>query len=564
MSAAVIAKLGVQTSLLYETVYNACTQEPLKSILDPSWGQIAEFQFGLIRSAAEFWQATAAKEAAESSGTGYGEEVVRLGVSERMLKTVIEKAQKFKLSPALLAPAEAKLHTVIDSKAAAIKANNTVYFDKLPAETALARITPVSMVKPTPVPAYIANEKTFFSVVLPATVNQSRGEFQRQIEALLLKVSTDASAASSEGRTALSDLGLPGSLEAYKAGGMLPDNLWAKIQKIQSYGGKQELLSKFENLEKLFYKSLQIMMGISTTLQREEIADASFRSQYPLWRGQGSIAVVQELRNNLQQMRETFQKAQPNDSFAKQELNDAGFDANLRTFSQSREEVSKLLPKLGTGVADLLDSAVGIDTHVLEQKLMEMATLIQTREFAVMSIEGISKIDIGGELLKAEINKSDLNSIVSSRIQQAQPYVDEIQKTIARQPILLQEIMSANSAFVSAQSQDPITIGTNRVIQDLEQTSTRYFNLHAQLIAGITFYTNFQVSTCTQPTSTCGLSAAKLPFFLLFQLAIFVYATCRVDWQGFNRAQMTSVSRSSYNDRSTRLIWHKRWLGLLK
>lgn len=57
----------------------------------------------------------------------------------------------------------------------------------------------------------------------------------------------------------------------------------------------------------------------------------------------------------------------------------------------------------------------------------------------------------------------------------------KIQKMIARPPIILKEIAVANSAYVSALSQDPITVGTNLLIQDLKQTSTRYYNLHAQV-----------------------------------------------------------------------------------
>ena len=65
---------------------------------------------------------------------------------------------------------------------------------------------------------------------------------------LLLKRFSEVSKATNEARSTLSSVGLPGSLEAYKSGGTLPANLWAKIERIQTLGGVVELQRKLRNV----------------------------------------------------------------------------------------------------------------------------------------------------------------------------------------------------------------------------------------------------------------------------------------------------------------------------
>jgi hypothetical protein len=490
----------MQTAVYYEAVKSSCQQEPLKSLLDPSWAQLAEFQAGALRGAAEFWQSVSVKETALEKGSGYAEEISRLQRAEAILTQTVNFGKRCKLNLGSLSSGEALLKTITNAKTKAIHDNNSIYMESVPADSSLVPIIPVSMVKPASVPEYQTSEVPFFQNILPSRVRQIRGEFQNKIEEILTKAASVAGAASNSGRVTLSALGLPGSLESYKSGGKLPDNLWVKIQRIQTLGGKNELMLKLTELENSANRALQTMGIIQDSLLREERLDSSFRTQYPQWKNQSSSPLINEMKAHLMQLRDTFEQAKVSDDFARNELNDPEFYKGLSMLAMPYDNISKLFPK-PTPTADLLDfdnSSQSINTSILERKLMDMAILIDNRSKALEKIQNIANSDISDELLSIITMKgehaSEINDLVSKYIDASNEHVNMIQRSIEQQPSLLKEITDANLAFQQAYSQSVLSRETNAVILNLEKNVTRYFNLHAQLLAGSTFYSNFQVT----------------------------------------------------------------------
>jgi len=67
-----------------------------------------------------------------------------------------------------------------------------------------------------------------------------------------------------------------------------------------------------------------------------------------------------------------------------------------------------------------------------------------------------------------------------------------VARSKSRQDELLPEIFDANDRWIRARQQDPLSIEKDGVISSIEQSATRFINLHAQLSAGITFYSNLQ------------------------------------------------------------------------
>ena len=238
MNASLVAKIGMQTSLYYTTVKTALSQAPLNPGIDPSWAIHAEFQSNTLKAASEYWQSQASKETASQLGTGYGQEITRLHRAEAILTAAISDGKKNKLNTNQLTPAESLLRIITTAKATAIHENNVIYMESVPADRDLPAIIPAVMVKPLP-PVELTQSETpfcpYFASLLPKLVRQIRGEFGNEMDALMTKASLDCGGASTEARTFLSNLGLPGSLESYKSGGQLPEQLYAKIVKVYSY-----------------------------------------------------------------------------------------------------------------------------------------------------------------------------------------------------------------------------------------------------------------------------------------------------------------------------------------
>lgn len=491
MKPGVVAKLAIQTAAYFDQVKASCIQEPLNTTLDPSWLHHTDFQSACLHAAADYWQGLASKEVAVEKGSGYAEEIARLTRAERTLTHAIATAQKNRVSAS--ASGDGLLNIIKTTKAKAIADNSSVYMESVPSEASLSVIPPASLVKLAPIPEISFTENIFFRDVLPSQVRQLRGDFHNQMDIILTNASTEAGTASTAARATLSDLGLPSSLEAYKFGGKLPDNLWTKISRIQNMGQKAELISKLGLLEVAAGRCVHSMATIFESLQQEERVDATFRDRFPQWDGVSSAALCVDLRSTWSLLKEAFAQAQDKDRAAKAELNDSDFDQQLMMLSKSRNEISALLPSAVAATG-------GVDTSGLEAKLVEMATIIEHRERALAALEQLSNRDISDLLLAqctvkgASEQSVALASVVDDLVESAKPHVDFIQSSIVRQQTLLADIDHANLQFVQAQSSDPLTQQRNSALQQMEQALTRFQNLHAQLLAGLTFYANFQVS----------------------------------------------------------------------
>lgn len=290
-------------------------------------------------------------------------------------------------------------------------------------------------------------------------------------------------------------------------------------------GGKAELDMRLTHLEGSASRSMQSMATIYGNIQREERSDNDFVSKYPSWSGMRSSVLNMDIKASLQQMKDTFSQAQDSDAVIKKELQDSSFVDSLRLLSMSRAEISKLLPAVGTStiLLDLMndDSAGhrssgsasatggGVNTSALENKLVEMAQIIDKRQTILAELESIGNKDITQELMDKYVKVAnttggsaaaagvadtavDLSDIITKHLGLTAASLASLAAADDRQTILLREISQASEQFQRACVSDPTILSRNKVIQNLEQTITRFLNVLTQLSAGVTFYSNFQ------------------------------------------------------------------------
>jgi hypothetical protein len=174
----------------------------------------------------------ASKELALQRGSGYGEEIARLNRSEAFLKDAVQFAQRNKIPPSTSQNAEALLHLIGSTRATAQHDLDTIYLESIPADNTLVAITGVAMVKPSALPDYASihgPEPILFKEVMPKELLALNIQFYERVNNLFSVAASEAEFATSNARTALSSVGLPGSLEASKCENPLPDGLWMKV-----------------------------------------------------------------------------------------------------------------------------------------------------------------------------------------------------------------------------------------------------------------------------------------------------------------------------------------------
>ena len=295
-------------------------------------------------------------------------------------------------------------------------------------------------------------------------------------------------------------------------------------------GGKTELDIRMRQLDSNASRSMQTMANIYSKLTQQEKSDSEFLLKYPDWSAVRSTSLLVEIQGGLQQMKDAFQQAQISDNVIKRDLDNSIFIEHLRYLSMSREDISKLLPSVSTSsvLLDLMnDESTGynnttgstndgrVNTNILENKLIEMAQIIDSRQSVLAQLETLGNQDISQELLTTYITSSTdtsatassnasvttnsstnialtLTEIVDKHLLIAQDTLNILKTSYDRQNILLKDILKCNEDFQKACINDPIILSRNKIIKTLEETIATFFNIITQISAGITFYTNFQ------------------------------------------------------------------------
>lgn len=215
-------------------------------------------------------------------------------------------------------------------------------------------------------------------------------------------------------------------------------------------------------------------------------------------------------------MREAFHAARESDSTIEREIKDGSFANCAHTLSLGKGDILSMFPKPQPMLLDFGDTPSShglLDTSALEAKLMEMAGLIHIREKAVAAVKDVVETDLTDALVRCVVEGGDPTMICDQHVALCDESIAAVARSKSRQVFppsycclnvdsklivqdeLLPEIFDANDRWIRARQQDPLSIEKDGVISSIEQSATRFINLHAQLSAGITFYSNLQVFT---------------------------------------------------------------------
>ena len=438
ITSSVVAKLAFQTALFYSEAAKTCNTGNLPSILDASWKNHEEFQSKLFFAAAEYWQSVSAKESVQQKGIGYGEEIARLRKAEHCLMQAFSIAENAKMTTSTTAGADILLRTVKASIVTAERDNANIFLEAIPTDDTLTKISPVVMVKAAGLPEHYDDGKVLFKDINSKAVQQIKASIQDQIDSAIRTSTIEASNATNEARVVLSSVGLPGSLESYKAGGFLPDALLTKISKARTLCSISALETKSNELESAANRATVTLNSINDVIQREINTDNNFRSRYPQWTGIRSTEATSDISFHKDKMLEALLAAKRTDETSMTVFRDPSFLESANLLSLSKEELHALLPKASAPpLIDFeevgLSNSSKIDTSSLEQKLLEMAEMIGKRDNALKVLTNMSSQDITDNVMNDVRKGLDTKAIIEIYVSECNKNMEIINETLQRQ-----------------------------------------------------------------------------------------------------------------------------------
>lgn len=473
-----LAKLAMKTSISFAEAEQSGMKNPS---LDKSWYVHCRFQSKMFRGAAEYWQSISSKDLALSKGSGYGEEVTRLFVAEKILLDAIQEGKKLGVYDNVLCGAESLVNSIKIMKESANKDLMTVYLELPTPEGDLQPIKSLdaSMVEPLSLPSYDCNERKLFKDIVPKSVqlvNDSIREYTTNAYKQYVSICGDLT---NLARTTLASVGLPGSLQLYLTGGEFPDDLFQKFKKIQNLGGVNELISKRNELNNISMKVSNIFSSINESIKSETETDSLFRSRNHEYKGLPFTSANNDIIIFLDKIQSDLSAEQSKWRFIDEKLNDPTIIHDLSSLTvKSKEELKAILPNPNQ---DNIRKLLTYDSSQLEKLLNEMATIIDTRTKKLDALVEISNKDYIGMILNNNTAGNDANKLLSDVKLACGSIIDELNNINIRQPNLLTEIVNENSIFKEKSTNDECIVERNAIIINMESLVTKYNNLHSLL-----------------------------------------------------------------------------------
>ena len=488
MKASVIARLAAGAAELYNAALKYGESPAMEAAgLDKSWPITLRFQQDFYTAAAQYYQSEAVKEAALAQGSGYGEEVTRLRLAQKLIEGVLETAARQRMGPAIVGKAELLRAKIVKNRTVAEKDNSTIYLETVPAEVSLKPVGKACMVKviEPDVPA-AAPQPALFATLLPKAIKEALITFQKQATALAATTEQDGREASKDVRQQLANVGLPGSLQAHESPAGLPEATWKKIQALREKQSMvPDLQNQAEELEKAAGQVAETFLKIEQTLKEEEAREAAFRTKYgEAWDKYGapSAQLMADTWKEVSHYQTLFGTAQKSDEYLSTRLHSPELDSLATLLGSSRKDLDGRLAKPeGAG------AAVAVDTKALSNAMMQLAKLLDDRDALLQRVK--AEPDVAAEKLKGKLLAGEVvDQAAPEALGSLETLQGELATSVQHQSALLQDILRENERFLTGRKADPALLERDTLIQQLENGVLTCHELHAQLTEGREFY----------------------------------------------------------------------------
>lgn len=308
----------------------------------------------LLNSMAMYYQAIA-----DDDANQHGSGVARLQAAETLAKEAEKAARGFPASPPpnanlsaecggiLQEMAKRHLALVREKLTGAIKDNDYIYHQPVPAEASLAAIPKLPAAKPIPVSELYAGQDIqritgpdLFAKIVPLAVTESASLYDEEKAKLVRQAAETVEASNGEMAASLDYLRLPGALQVLKGGfdqDILPDEDFR--QWCDDVANHENPGSVFDFLKKEKESVVAVLDKSSKQLDMEESVCEKMRSKYENeWTQQPSSRLTSTLRGDIRSYREALEEAARSDNQLATKLrqNEGEFD-EMRKAAQDGE-----------------------------------------------------------------------------------------------------------------------------------------------------------------------------------------------------------------------------------
>ncbi|CAH8545675.1 unnamed protein product [Schistosoma curassoni] len=263
---AILARIASTLTSLYEDCLSDCSGGA-KNVVPKDWSGVLSMKKGLYEALTQYHQSKACCEAKQ-----YGEQVARISFAYELIKCVARSScfQRKNL-----------VEQFKQEESVAIKDNDHIYHEKVPARGSLAPVEIVDVIKKTPLtfPLSSSTTKDYFENLLPIAVTEAVNTAKGVRASLIDSEICTLRGASTKVNEVLASYNFPAALLA-KGSNSITDNILSKATSIRQDGGAEKLYQQLMSIPECVQRNKEIIEAEKSSLDDEENSDNSLRKQY--------------------------------------------------------------------------------------------------------------------------------------------------------------------------------------------------------------------------------------------------------------------------------------------
>ncbi|KAL9619692.1 MAG: hypothetical protein Q9160_005712 [Pyrenula sp. 1 TL-2023] len=340
--AGLLAKLASQAAYLHTQSIEGVQENTTKGVFDRTWPVVTQIKAAYMGSLAEYYQALV-----DDESNSHGSAIARLQIAEKQAKTALNLAKGFTSSPSptsnlgndtgpnLVTITKRQLEIVQEKLSAALKDNDFIYHQTVPAEAALSAVSKLPAAKAIPVSELYQGQDIqriigpdIFQKIVPMSVTESASLYDEEKAKLVRAEAEKVEQANGEMAASLDYLKLPQSLNVLRGGidqeMNVEDDFRRWCEDVSAHGPFNEALTGLQRSKQVV---LSLLDKSSKQLDMEESVCEKMRSKYGGdWTQQPSSRLTSTLRSDIRNYRDTVEEASSSDAQLMATSNQYGAD----------------------------------------------------------------------------------------------------------------------------------------------------------------------------------------------------------------------------------------------
>lgn len=494
MKDSVIAKLSAQTADYYaQAAAKANESESIRQ----GWINHTTAKSYHFKAAAHFRLSNVCLDAFK-----YGDQVAHLKLASKYC----DLAGKYKryVNDFVIDDLNGLTETIKSSLRVAEKDNDLVYLKMVPAESEMAPLAGVSMVKPTPPSSDLDEGLAVFEELIPFAIVQIAQAFRERLDTYINDtILTPIQALDKLMNTFLTERNLPASIDSIQKPEVLPESAIQHSKELISIGGNKTINASIQGLRKLAGVCVKILVECEERLKKDGEEDKYLRSQLgdSAWNRPTSESAEQHLLTRVDKLRYYISEAEKGDITIFQEFDQIRDLVNI--YCGGYDELNKYIPTASfTDIEPSLNKII-VDLREMVSSAAEL-TVKRRNFFSRLELKVRDNNILPVILDKYKQNKANYHNEegrIESRLfepvydQHLKVFQDDIKFVEVekqKQIDLENKIGLLNNEFVLKHSQvhNESQVTRQQALQSLEQAYNTYLQLNSHVNDGMNFYSH--------------------------------------------------------------------------